>query len=358
MKNLTHIFIIALTTIQTAFGQTAYPSSELNGTSASCKSCSVSNSSKAVGADMTDYSTIKVAGSAKNASYSYQNLFFTTTQSASTEINFIISSTDMSVLTKTDIQNIEFYTLLNNISNKDSITGDNTTISQIGTSGKYLISFFSKNVFNGIGIEMNTRDNKEEEKALRVYGAYYNYTPLPVELLSFTGKNEVIGNVLNWVTASEENNSGFIIEKSVDGKIFTAIGNVNGQGTTENTTEYSFTDVTVKGTLYYRLKQLDLNGTVAYSQVISLSNIVKEGLTIMSANPFETSVLISFNTSIEVTLEISIIDMRGNTVYQHSTISNDGYNELNLGGLDNLQTGVYTLVVIAGNNTLSARIIK
>lgn len=358
MKNLAYIFIIALTAIQTTFAQTVYPVSETNATSAACKSCKVTNPFKAVGSDMTDYSTIKVQGSSKNVSYAYQNLFFVTIANPGTEINFVISNDNMDVLSNTDIQNIKFYTLLNNVSNKDSITGDNTTIAQIANSGKYLVTFTANNAFNAIGIQMNTRDNKDEEKNLRVYGAYYNMIVLPVQLISFTGKNETSGNVLEWVTLSEENNSGFIIEKSADGMHFTEVGSVSGQGTTKNMTEYSYTDVAAKGLVYYRLQQADFNGTVTYSQVISVSSTTEEGLTMMGANPFENSVIAGFTTSSSVQIAISIVDMKGSIVYQQSGVSTEGYNQVNIEGLNGLQSGVYTMVVITGNNTMSARIIK
>lgn len=358
MKNLTYIFIITLTAIQTTFAQTVYPVNETNGTSASCKSCKVINPSKAVGTDMGDYSTIKVQGSPKNVSYTYQNLSFITIANAGTEINFVISNDEMDVLNNADIQNIRFYTLLNNVSNKDSIAGDKTTIAQIDNSGKYLVTFTAKNTFNAVGIQMNTRDNKEEEKNLRIYGAYYNVIILPVQLLSFKGKNETSGNVLEWVTLSEENNSGFIIEKSADGKDFTEISSVSGQGTTKNITEYSYTDIAARGLVYYRLQQKDFNGVVTYTQVISVNSTIAAGLTMMGANPFENSVTAGFTTSAEVEVTISIVDMKGSIVYQQSGKSTDGYNQVNIEGLNDLQPGVYTMVVIAGNNTMSARIIK
>jgi uncharacterized protein YjfI (DUF2170 family) len=358
MKNLICFFIITLATCQTNFGQIVYPVSETDDISASCKSCKINNPSNSVGIDMNDYSSLKVVGSSKNISYVYENLLFPVNASAGTEVNFVISNDKMGILSKTDIQNVKFYSLLNNVSNKDSITGDNAIMAPIGNSGKYLVTFTTKNIFNEIGIQMNIKDNKDEEKDLRLYGVYYNIISLPVELLSFTGKNEISGNTLEWITLSEENNSGFIIEKSADGINFTEVDKVEGQGTTENVTEYSFTDVATRGFIYYRLKQINFNGTITYSQIISVNSNASEGLTMMGANPFEDSVIFSFITTGSVSSSIEMTDINGEIVYQQSGMSIEGYNQVSLERLGGFKTGVYTLTVIAGNKTMHTKIVK
>ena len=94
--------------------------------------------------------------------------------------------------------------------------------------------------------------------------------PVPVELISFTA--EVDGNVVTlfWQTATETNNSGFEIERQVGNKQSAAcnwdkVGFVEGKGTTTEIQSYSFTDKPEPGTYKYRLKQIDFDGTFAYS---------------------------------------------------------------------------------------------
>lgn len=75
--------------------------------------------------------------------------------------------------------------------------------------------------------------------------------------------------VLEWKTASEINNDYFTIEKSNDGKSFSAVGKVDGSGTTSVSTEYQWKDKDpAQGVTYYRLKQTDLDGSYAYERVI------------------------------------------------------------------------------------------
>ena len=111
-------------------------------------------------------------------------------------------------------------------------------------------------------------------------------TILPVELISFTAKavdQETVD--LKWVTASEFNNRLFEIERSRDGITWEQIGIVNGAGTTSIMQHYRYLDhKPLDGRSYYRLKQVDYNGTYSYS-VIRDVHIRKEFLVFVYPNP-------------------------------------------------------------------------
>lgn len=96
-------------------------------------------------------------------------------------------------------------------------------------------------------------------------------TTLPVNFLSFDGAAKDSKVVLNWSTGNELNNKGFDIERSVDGNNFSAIGFVKAGTATSG--KYSFTDGSkfLGGDMYYRLKQIDLDGKADYSAVIKVS---------------------------------------------------------------------------------------
>ncbi len=98
---------------------------------------------------------------------------------------------------------------------------------------------------------------------------------VPVELSSFIGvlKNENI--LLSWTTESEKENLGFEIEHSYDGERFSTIGMIEGVGNSEDTQEYDFLDEGVRiralsNTAYYRLAQIDFDGTKTYSDVVAI----------------------------------------------------------------------------------------
>ncbi|RYZ62984.1 MAG: T9SS type A sorting domain-containing protein [Chitinophagaceae bacterium] len=89
---------------------------------------------------------------------------------------------------------------------------------------------------------------------------------LPVTLSHFSVKVRNNQALLLWQTASEQNNKLFVVERSRDGQVFTAIGEVKGQGNTALLSSYNFIDAKpLNGTSYYRLKQVDFDGNVAYS---------------------------------------------------------------------------------------------
>jgi len=100
-------------------------------------------------------------------------------------------------------------------------------------------------------------------------------TPLPVELVSFEGFYTEDGVLLRWETATEVNNYGFEVQKSEDriqNSEWTNIGFVLGHGTTNSPKQYSFTDTELPDAneVSYRLKQIDNDGTFAYSKTITV----------------------------------------------------------------------------------------
>ncbi len=100
---------------------------------------------------------------------------------------------------------------------------------------------------------------------------------LPVTLLTFTVEAQAAANLLEWQTATEQNNKGFEVEVSTNGSDFHTIGFVKGNGTTNTEQQYSFIDKTpASGINYYRLKQIDFDGKTEYSKVVSLHNAERE----------------------------------------------------------------------------------
>ncbi len=97
---------------------------------------------------------------------------------------------------------------------------------------------------------------------------------LPIELLSFHAKASDNSVLLSFATAIELNNAYFSIERSQDGVRFETIGQVNGAGTSTVKQDYLFTDKQpLKGTNFYRFKQVDFDGQFSYSPVV----LVKTG---------------------------------------------------------------------------------
>ena len=142
-------------------------------------------------------------------------------------------------------------------------------------------------------------------------------TVVPVELTSFIA-NVSNGNVvLNWTTATELNNQGFEVErKTADGQ-FTTIGHVQGNGTTTERKEYSFTDANAQiGSYSYRLKQVDFNGTFEYSNEIfvDVTAPLEFALDQNYPNPFNPTTTINFSIAEPSFVKLAVYNLLGEEV--------------------------------------------
>lgn len=135
---------------------------------------------------------------------------------------------------------------------------------------------------------------------------------LPVELLSFTAKAEKNKVKLNWVTASEKNNSHFTIEKSVNGNNWSKVAEVNGQGNSNVIHDYSYTDsYPISGASWYRLSQTDYDGT---SETFPAQRVyVKPFHYSIFPNPVKDLLTIQFDT--DETPRIQMFNPLGNEVF-------------------------------------------
>ena len=140
---------------------------------------------------------------------------------------------------------------------------------------------------------------------------------VPVELVSFTSSviNNTIG--LNWITATELNNSGFDIEKSADNVNWNKVGFVSGNGTSTEVHSYSFIDQNpIVGKSYYRLKQVDFDGTFEYSNLVEVlfGAVSDYALEQNYPNPFNPSTTISYSIKEKSNVELKIFDLLGSEI--------------------------------------------
>jgi hypothetical protein len=184
---------------------------------------------------------------------------------------------------------------------------------------------------------------------------------LPVQLSSFSALRASNDVQLSWKTISEVNNFGFYVERKLDGtSSFVEVPNsfVAGHATTLEAQSYSFTDNTVTpGVWYYRLRQVDLDGSFGYSEPVKVefaTSVGQEtpatyGLSQNYPNPFNPSTDIQFSLARAGTVTLTVYDMLGREV---ATLVNGeraaGVHHVMFNAI-NLPSGAYFYALKAGS---------
>lgn len=167
-------------------------------------------------------------------------------------------------------------------------------------------------------------------------------TTLPVTLVSFKASGSNTGVQLNWITASERNNKGFGIERSGDGSSWTKIGFVNSKATQGNSNlqlDYSFVDkAAAQGKNFYRLQQLDVNGSSAYSG-IEIVTLTKTNTVSVYPNPAKEALIVA---GLEGNVVLSILNTLGQELSTTAVLYNGNPLRLNIA---HLTAGVYYIMI-------------
>ncbi len=181
--------------------------------------------------------------------------------------------------------------------------------------------------------------------------------PVPVELASFSASFKNNGGELSWTTTSETNNFGFDVERSSAQNNFYRIGFVKGHQTAAFSQHYSFIDNKItSGNYYYRLNQIDTDGSFHYSGIISIE--VKTPLTFRLEqnfpNPFNPETEISFELSESRPIQLQIFNLLGKEIRTLVNSKFDaGIHSIRWDGKDNDGTlgrsGVYLYQLQASN---------
>lgn len=184
--------------------------------------------------------------------------------------------------------------------------------------------------------------------------------PLPVTLVSFSGRLQNNKAFLSWTAENEINFSRYEIERSNDGTNFSSIGSVAARQSVQ-IVSYLFTDdqLTAGSIIYYRLKMIDLDGQYRYSNIIQLRKEALEQSRIISLapNPFENKLTIQYESKGKEKITGSLFNSQGQLIKKLSFTVNEGVNQLYLYG-NELASGVYLLQLKTNEQVITKKIIK
>ena len=166
---------------------------------------------------------------------------------------------------------------------------------------------------------------------------------LPVVLTDFKVSEKGSSVALTWKTATEINSSHFVIERSTDGKDWTAIGTIQAAGNISVEQNYSFTDAApADGTNYYRLRIVDIDNAQKFSLIKSATFKATDLVIITGPNPATSYLNINVSTPGNQPYRLRLVNRTGQVVYDQKQAASTKRLQLNV---SNYAEGTYFVEV-------------
>jgi hypothetical protein len=189
-----------------------------------------------------------------------------------------------------------------------------------------------------------------------------NISLLPVELVSFNAQSLREGVLLKWTTATEVNNHGFAVEASSDQNDWSEVVFIRGSGTSNVRRDYMYLDagaLNAGEVRFYRLRQVDRDGTEEYSQVVRVqqSGVPAPKMHALYPNPAHATAIVSYDLPAAAQTRVTVVDMLGRELL----VREDGYqtagsytSRLETAGLP---AGLYTVTLSADSFVQSSTLV-
>lgn len=179
-------------------------------------------------------------------------------------------------------------------------------------------------------------------------------TTLPVNINNFKGQQNGARNVLSWTTLIEQNNKGFELQRSAEGRNFSTLAFISSKAPNGNSSlalTYQFADVkplAVKN--YYRLKQVDKDGKYVTSDIVLLKGLQPNAFALSNIypNPAKSSVNVVLTAPVSSAANITITDLAGKLVTHQVAQLTVGNNNLSL-DVNKLPGGSYVIKAVMAN---------
>jgi hypothetical protein len=180
--------------------------------------------------------------------------------------------------------------------------------------------------------------------------------PLPVTWLSFTGERKNNTDYLQWSTAQEKDNRSFEIEQSTDAVEFKTLGKTLSESAAINTYNWQTPG---QGALYYRIRQIDLNGRYSYSNIILLNDPAGSLLTEVYPNPFAENFQIRISGFKDEEYSFRLYDMQGKEILTKELKPDNVFYTEDL-SLKEFAAGIYHLRItrLSDGSTVGHRLVK
>ena len=186
--------------------------------------------------------------------------------------------------------------------------------------------------------------------------------PLPVQGLLATATLSGNNATVHWSTQNEINTLKFVVERSIDNRNFSLIGEVRAAGTFVGTSNYALTnDVASVNTsiIYYRIKVIDIDGAFKYSNVVAV-RLIKAGAIVVWPVPFSNKININVVSAKAQSIQVNIFDYAGKLIATKTQFTVAGNNQFSINELQLFAKGVYVLKITNadGENLLVKKLVK
>jgi len=245
-----------------------------------------------------------------------------------------------------------------------TLTGSQSSYSDLGTSGTELKTTYAKNNF----LRVRVKYDPVTSITGQVYGPWRYMTtyklsnaPLPVEFTYFEAQPSISHSAfLSWATASEINNSHFEIERSYDGRAFETVGEVAGNGNSQHQITYRYLDEMISPTennVFYRLKQVDFDGAFEYSdiRVVRFDALGNHHNLVAYPNPITDELTLMVGLSQGENYNIQAVDMQGTRVFEENYTFTNGIHRINTA---QWASGMYILKVAFEQGSEHIKVMK
>ena len=178
---------------------------------------------------------------------------------------------------------------------------------------------------------------------------------LPVTFTSFAATLTNSTALIAWTTQQEYNSDEFIVEKSNDGINWNTLTVVAAANTSNSPKNYSAADAQVQGVNYYRLKEVDLDGSYIFSKVVKITAAEKSSFAVkIFPNPVTSTATITANSNVTKTVHIKIFSSNGIQVKEITKQLYPGANNIEIPAVSTLANGMYSIVIDSNENNAAA----
>jgi hypothetical protein len=319
-----------------------------------CVGCSVTNPESGAGSP-NSAATINVGVGVAN--WSGLRLDLNGTGQAGNRAGMVLGTNSLLDLTALSRVTLMTYDAAGNM--LETANGSSLLKLNLLPDGRQTVSFNTTKDFAKVGIQVSGLANVASNTSV-----YYAFTdnsngllsivapaaPLPVTLTSFAVRRLPSGAAaINWTTASELNSASFVVERSTNPAAgFTAIGQVAAAGSTTTARSYSLQDaeaVTLTVTAYYRLRQIDQDGSAHFSAVAVLNaGPTKAGFTLYPNPATPSTPVVNISATVSAGYSVNLYSNMGQLLSSRTITSEGTTTPLTL-STSGLAAGIYHVVV-------------